>query len=147
MRTGDITVSMAGGSFPHVVWNVRPNMEQLGAEWYVGCRNTTLVLVTNYHQSLFVRTAGRLQIDVVSERLGGIAPITTATDLIKWGITTDEQLDDAISHKRKKEKFDYVDNPYFEVVRHSDGSVVFTNHDIMEAVSVAVDTLVMGYAG
>ena len=147
MRTGDISVSMYGGSFPHVVWNVEPNVDRLGAEWYMGCRNQTLVLVTNYHQSLFVRTAGRLHIEVVSEVLSAIAPITTATDLIKWGIGSDEQLDDAISHKRKKEKFNYLDNPYFEVVSHPDGSVVFTNHDIMEAVSVAVNTMITGYAG
>lgn len=149
MRTGDITVSMGGGMYPQVIWNVKPNVEQLGAEWYVDMANPTLVLITNYRQTLYVRTAGRLLINVHKQHEGGTSNsvITGSAGLLAWGIDTDEQLDDAISHRRTKNAFTYAENPYFEVVRYNDNSVVFTNHNIMEAVEVAFDTITKGYAG
>lgn len=134
---------------PQVIWNVEPNVDQLGAEWYVDTPNKTLVLVTNYRQTLYVRTAGSLLIHVHQEHEGGTSSssITRTKDLILWGIDTDAQLDDAISHRRKKNSFTYADNPYFEVVRYIDESVVFNSHNIIEAVEVAFETITKGYAG
>lgn len=149
MRTGDITVSMGGGMSPQVIWNVKPNVEQLGAEWYLDMANKTLVLITNYKQTLYVRTAGNLLINVHQELETGTSSssITNTNQLLLWGISTDEQLDEAISNRRKKNSFTYADNPYFEVVRYADESVVFNTHNIMEAVEVAFDTITKGYAG
>jgi hypothetical protein len=143
MNTGNINVSMVGNNFPSVIWNVKPNLEQLGAEWYVHENNKTLVLITNYRQHLYVRVGGRLLIEVRSKNNELYTTIGTTKDLYKWGATTDELLDEFALQKKR---FVYKDNPYFEVVSHQDESVLFQNHNLLEAVQFAFDTLVKGYA-
>lgn len=147
MKTGDINLSLGTGNFPQVIWNVEPDMERLGAEWYLDRHNTTLALVTNYRQTLFVRSAGSLLIEVTLGDGTAITPLRTTRNLFAWGVESDEQLDDAIEGRGKRGRFVYKDNPYFEVVRYGDGAVLFTTHNIFEAVQMALDTIMKGYAG
>ncbi len=147
MKTGDINLSLGSGNFPQVLWNADLDMERLGAEWYLDRHNTTLAVVTNYRQTLYVRTAGNLRIRVIQHDGTPLVSITTTAQLNDWGISSDEQLDDAIQGTRKKGRFLYEENPYFEVVRYDDNSVAFTTHNLFEAVQMAFDTITKGYAG
>jgi hypothetical protein len=57
-------------------------------------------------------------------------------DLETWGITSDDELEEAISVKKK---YMYLDNPWFEVVEVNGRNVLYTCHDIFDAVQYAIE--------
>jgi len=138
MSTGNISITNCC-NVPDVVWNIQPDLNKSGAEWYVGRSNKTLVLVSDYINPLVVRVAGQLRIDIPRNQKSGYttsAMIMNEKDLETWGITSDEELEEAISVKKK---YMYLDNPWFEVVEVNGRNVLYTCHDIFDAVQYAIE--------
>lgn len=143
MSTGNITLTQNLRNVPDVVWNVPPDINRSGAEWYVGRPNKTLVLVNDYINPLVVVVAGHLRIDLIrNKKLGYTTPalIVNDKDLEQWGINNDQELDEAVNEKKK---FEYLDNPWFDVIEVESRTKLYSCHDIFEAVQYAMK-LVMG---
>ena len=70
MSTGNISITN-GCNVPDVVWNIQPDLNRSGAEWYVGRTNKTLVLVSDYINPLVIRVAGQLRIDIPRNQKSG----------------------------------------------------------------------------
>lgn len=137
-RTGNISITN-GCNVPDVVWNIQPDLNRSGAEWYVGRSNKTLVLISDYINPVVIQVAGQLRIDVPQSKKSGYtksAMIQNEKDLELWGITSDDDLEDAISVKKK---YEYLDNPWFEVVEVNGRTVLYACHDIFNAVQYAIE--------
>lgn len=137
-RTGNISITN-GCNVPDVVWNIQPDLNRSGAEWYVGRTNKTLVLISDYINPVVIQVAGQLRIDVPQSKKSGYtksAMIQNEKDLELWGITSDDDLEDAISVKKK---YEYLDNPWFEVVEVNGRTVLYACHDIFNAVQYAIE--------
>ena len=138
MSTGNITLTQNLRNVPDVVWNVPPDINRSGAEWYVGRPNKTLVLVNDYVNPLVVVVAGHLRIDLIRNKKLGFttsALIMNAKDLETWGINNDQELDEAVNEKKK---YEYLDNPWFEVIEVESRTKLYSCHDIFEAVQYAM---------
>ena len=135
--TGDINFTNTSVmSLPMVTWNVAPNTEQTGAEWYVGSDNKTVAYIYNLYRSYVVRVAGTLRLQI---RAKETIEVVDQADLWQWGITTDAQLDELVGDKKK---FKYLENPWFEIVDPIEPTQVLgTSHNIFIAVQSAVTTL------
>ena len=135
--TGDINfTNNSVMSLPMVTWNVAPNTEQTGAEWYVGSGNKTVAYIYNLHRSYVVRVAGTLRLQI---RAKETIEVIDQADLWQWGITTDAQLDELVGDKKK---FKYLENPWFEIVDPIElTQVLGTSHNIFIAVQSAVTAL------
>jgi hypothetical protein len=138
MSTGNITLTQNLRNVPDVVWNIPPDINRSGAEWYVGRPNKTLVLVNDYVNPLVVVVAGHLRIDLIRNKKSGYttsALIMNAKDLETWGINNDQELDEAVNEKKK---YEYLDNPWFEVIEVESRTKLYSCHDIFEAVQYAM---------
>ena len=123
---------------PDVVWNIPPDINRSGAEWYVGRPNKTLVLVNDYINPLVVVVSGYLRIDLIRNKKSGYttsALIMNEKDLETWGINNDQELDEAVNEKKK---YEYLDNPWFEVIEVESRTKLYSCHDIFEAVQYAM---------
>jgi hypothetical protein len=143
MSTGNITLTQNLRNVPDVVWNIPPDINRSGAEWYVGRPNRTLVLVNDYINPLVVVVSGNLRIDIPRNKKSSYttsALIINAKDLEQWGINNDQELDEAVNEKKK---YEYLDNPWFDVVEVESKTKLYSCHDIFEAVQYAMK-LVMG---
>jgi hypothetical protein len=144
MSTGNIVIN--GGKLcnvPDVVWNINPDIHRAGAEWYVGRPNRTLVLVNDYINPLVVVVSGNLRIDIPRNKKSGYttsALIVNEKDLETWGINNDAELDEAVNEKKK---YEYLDNPWFDVIEVQSKTKLYSCHDIFDAVQYAMQ-VVMG---
>jgi hypothetical protein len=138
MSTGNITLTQNLRNVPDVVWNIPPDINRSGAEWYVGRPNKTLVLVNDYINPLVVVVSGYLRIDLIRNKKSGYttsALIMNEKDLETWGINNDQELDEAVNEKKK---YEYLDNPWFEVIEVESRTKLYSCHDIFEAVQYAM---------
>jgi hypothetical protein len=138
MSTGNITLTQNLRNVPDVVWNIPPDINRSGAEWYVGRPNKTLVLVNDYINPLVVVVSGYLRIDLIRNKKSGYttsALIMNEKDLETWGINNDQELDEAVNEKKK---YEYLDNPWFDVVEVESKTKLYSCHDIFEAVQYAM---------
>jgi hypothetical protein len=138
MSTGNITLTQNLRNVPDVVWNIPPDINRSGAEWYVGRPNKTLVLINDYINPLVVVVSGYLRIDLIRNKKSGYttsALIMNEKDLETWGINNDQELDEAVNEKKK---YEYLDNPWFEVIEVESRTKLYSCHDIFEAVQYAM---------
>jgi hypothetical protein len=104
----------------------------------VGRPNKTLVLVNDYINPLVVVVSGYLRIDLIRNKKSGYttsALIMNEKDLETWGINNDQELDEAVNEKKK---YEYLDNPWFDVVEVESKTKLYSCHDIFEAVQYAM---------
>ena len=137
--TGDINfTNNSVMSLPIVTWNVAPNLDQKGAEWYVGLENRTVAYAYTMLHSCVVRVAGNLRIEILG-KYRSQNELVNETELWQWGITTDAQLDELVLEKKK---FKYLENPYFEIVDPMNQNFVMgASHNIFTAVQTAITLL------